>query len=140
MVVPHPLDAPPPHPSAVGSPSLSLISTRLPGRARASGPALALYKQLPRPQLKRTFAQLAAQLRFHFNQWREGRRTRVTSSKNGDEAWLGGGTGGGELLRGLPRSREPQEEREEHPLPRLLRQHLHPLPPRAPTPPAHPGK
>jgi hypothetical protein len=43
MVVPHPLDAPPPHPSAVGSPSLSLISTHASPAARAPPVRPSLY-------------------------------------------------------------------------------------------------
>jgi hypothetical protein len=53
---------------------------------------------------------------------------------------VGGRARGGELLRGVPRARVPQEERAQHLLPRLLRQHLPALRPRAPPPPAPPGE
>lgn len=51
---------------------------------------------------------------------------------------MGGGAGGGELLRGLRGAREPEEEREEHLLPRLPHQHLPALRTRAPPPPSAP--
>jgi hypothetical protein len=60
--------------------------------------------------------------------------------RDGDEgAWVGWGPGGGELLRGVRGAREPQEEREEHLLSRLLHQHLPALRPRSPPPSPPPG-
>ncbi|CAL9079041.1 unnamed protein product, partial [Musa textilis] len=59
--------------------------------------------------------------------------------RRGRNAGVAGGAGGGELLCGVRGPREQEEEREEHLLPRLLHQHLHPLrsrPPLPPTPPA----
>ncbi|RZR80467.1 hypothetical protein BHM03_00006515 [Ensete ventricosum] len=59
--------------------------------------------------------------------------------RRGRNAGVAGGTGGGELLRWVRSPREQEEEREEHLLPRLLHQHLHPLRSRPPLPPAPPG-
>ena len=69
-----------------------------------------------------------------------GERKGVPAGDHGDEgAGVGGWPGGGELLRGVRGAREPQEEREEHLLPRLLHQHLPALRPRAPPPSPPPG-
>jgi hypothetical protein len=130
--------------TAPPSPSPSLNCERLPRRRRAQAPpspspspSLAPVTPSPEPNAAVPEAQ-RCRLRAGRPPRRRPRaqRRRIRGQRRRLRA---GRTGGGELLRGVRGARGPEEEREEHLLPGLLRQHLPALRPRAPPPPPPPG-